>query len=249
MVITVIGESCKDIFIYGDTNRLSPEVPVPVLSKKNVIENMGMSGNVVSNLDSMLPGQTIYLITQRTQLKKTRFVDEKTNHMFLRMDEGEESIDSFQFDNITEELIKNSDLVVVSDYNKGYLSDIDLIKIGNSSKLSILDSKRKLNQDIFSSFDFIKLNQTEYKNNFDICNKYSQKLLQTLGMDGCKYMDTIYPVPQKVFTMDVSGAGDTFTSAFILKYKETNDVVESIKFANLMACKVVLKRGVKTPFD
>ena len=30
MNILVIGDSCKDVFIYGDIERISPEAPVPV---------------------------------------------------------------------------------------------------------------------------------------------------------------------------------------------------------------------------
>ena len=32
MRITVIGELCKDTFTYGETKRLSPEAPVPVVN-------------------------------------------------------------------------------------------------------------------------------------------------------------------------------------------------------------------------
>jgi sugar/nucleoside kinase (ribokinase family) len=48
-------------------------------------------------------------------------------------------------------------------------------------------------------------------------------------------------------TIDVSGAGDTFTASFILKYYETKNVKDSIIFANEMSSKVVSKRGVTTP--
>lgn len=249
MTITVIGESCKDIFVYGNTSRLSPEAPVPILSKLKVEENIGMSGNVVSNIHSISPNHEIFLITQRTEIKKTRFVDEKSNHMFLRLDEGEDNLDTFQFDMTTENLLINSDITVVSDYNKGYLSNDNLIDIAKCSKLSILDTKRKLTEAIVENFDFIKLNQSEFENNYDICNRYKQKMLQTLGMNGCRYMDRIFPTKNKIYTMDVSGAGDTFTSAFILKYKETTNVDKSIEFANEMATIVVSKRGVRTPFN
>jgi bifunctional ADP-heptose synthase (sugar kinase/adenylyltransferase) len=45
----------------------------------------------------------------------------------------------------------------------------------------------------------------------------------------------------------VSGAGDTFTAFFSLKYYETKNISESITFANQMASIVVSKRGVATP--
>ena len=28
--ILIIGDSCKDVFIYGDIERISPEAPIPV---------------------------------------------------------------------------------------------------------------------------------------------------------------------------------------------------------------------------
>jgi ribokinase len=57
----------------------------------------------------------------------------------------------------------------------------------------------------------------------------------------------VYPSPDPKETIDVSGAGDTFTASFTLKYLETHDVSESIIFANKMASIVVSKRGVTTP--
>jgi len=45
----------------------------------------------------------------------------------------------------------------------------------------------------------------------------------------------------------VSGAGDTFTAAFILKYFETKDEKTAIQFANEKASEVVSQRGVVTP--
>ena len=53
MRIIVIGESCKDIFVYGNVKRLSPEAPVPVFNPIESISNLGMSGNVVQNLKSL----------------------------------------------------------------------------------------------------------------------------------------------------------------------------------------------------
>jgi sugar/nucleoside kinase (ribokinase family) len=42
----------------------------------------------------------------------------------------------------------------------------------------------------------------------------------------------------------VSGAGDTFMSAFCYMYMENGDIEESINFANKCASKVVIRRGV-----
>jgi bifunctional ADP-heptose synthase (sugar kinase/adenylyltransferase) len=45
MKILVIGEKCEDVFIYGDTNRLSSEAPVSI--PKCTKRNDGMSANVI----------------------------------------------------------------------------------------------------------------------------------------------------------------------------------------------------------
>ncbi len=55
MIVTVIGEYCLDIFVYGDVNRLSPEAPVPVLQPIDTTQNPGMAGNVVENVLSLKP--------------------------------------------------------------------------------------------------------------------------------------------------------------------------------------------------
>lgn len=247
MIVTIIGEICYDIFVYGDAKRLSPEVPVPVLTHTHVETNLGMAGNVRQNLWSLNSKLRINLFHQKTEIKKTRYVDDKSNHMFLRVDEGEENIDSFNLNISKTNAIKNSDVVIVSDYNKGFLDEETLIQIGKNCKLSIIDTKKKLTKEIIDSFSFIKLNEHEYKTNESISNEYKEKFIITLGMKGAKHNDIGYPSPSPKQTMDVSGAGDTFTASFILKYKETNNISESIIFANLMSSIVVSKRGVTTP--
>jgi len=247
MIVTVIGELCNDIFVYGDARRLSPEAPVPVLTHTHVETNLGMAGNVKQNLLSLDSTLRINLFHQKTEIKKTRYVDDKSNHMFLRVDEGEDNIDIFDVNISKGNAIKNSDIVIVSDYNKGFLNEETLIEIGKNSKLSIIDTKKKLTKEIIEAFSFIKLNEHEYKTNESISNEYKDKFIITLGMRGAKHNDIIYPSPSPKQTMDVSGAGDTFTASFILKYKETNNISESIVFANLMASIVVSKRGVTTP--
>ena len=42
MKILVIGDSCTDIFRYGEVNRLAPEAPVPVIKPDREISNPGM---------------------------------------------------------------------------------------------------------------------------------------------------------------------------------------------------------------
>jgi bifunctional ADP-heptose synthase (sugar kinase/adenylyltransferase) len=243
--IVVIGETCVDEFIYTNSTRLSPEAPVPVLIPLHKTTSRGMSGNVVSNLEALAPETLNIKHYHQTELiTKTRYVDDKSNHIFVRVDSGESNIQSLELDNFTEDIISHATIAIVSDYNKGFLTDKVIARIGNLSKLSILDSKRKLTEDIQCSYTFVKLNEGEAINNRDITN--TDNILITLGARGCKHADTIYPSPKPQETIDVSGAGDTFTAAFILEFYKTKNVATSIDYANRMASVVVSKRGVAT---
>ena len=247
MVITIIGELCRDIFNYGNVTRLCPEAPVPVLTEVYTETNFGMAGNVRENLWAHDSSLRISLIHQTNPITKTRYIDDKTNYMFLRVDEGEDEIDKLVLTPEKIEDISESDLVIVSDYNKGFLDESVLIQIGKLSKLSIIDTKKTISNGLINSFTFIKLNEHEYQKNKNISDKNKNKFIITLGMNGAKHDDIVFLSPHPKQTIDVSGAGDTFTAFFSLKYYETKNISESIKFANQMASIVVSKRGVATP--
>ncbi len=244
MKVVVIGETCVDKFIYCDINRLSPEAPVPVLQPINTVVNAGMSGNTVANVKALEPSSKVLHFSNLSQVTKTRYVEKKTNHMFLRVDEGDDKIEQFIWSTDYEHFIQDADVVIVSDYNKGYLLDYTLQLIAYKSKLSILDSKRKLNSDIIKDFTFVKLNEEEYLNNKELD---ASKIIVTLGSKGCMYNGKTYSSPNPQETIDVSGAGDTFTAAFALSYATAKSVPNAIKFANKISAEVVSKRGVQTP--
>jgi bifunctional ADP-heptose synthase (sugar kinase/adenylyltransferase) len=206
-----------------------------------------MAGNVRENLWAHDSSLKISLIHQINPITKTRYIDDKTNYMFLRVDEGENETDKLVLTPEKIEGISESDLVIVSDYNKGFLDEEVLIQIGKLSKLSIIDTKKTISNDLINSFTFIKLNEHEYQKNKNISDKNKNKFIITLGMNGAKHDDIVFLSPHPKQTIDVSGAGDTFTAFFSLKYYETKNISESIKFANQMASIVVSKRGVTTP--
>jgi bifunctional ADP-heptose synthase (sugar kinase/adenylyltransferase) len=244
--ITIIGESCNDVFIYGDIERLCPEAPVPIFKPKKTQMNKGMLGNIEENIKSIDKNFVIKSYTQKNLITKTRLVEEKSNHMIVRIDEGENfKTENIIFDEHILLDIQNSDIVIVSDYDKGFLSIEDLEKIGKLSNLSILDSKKKLVDNIVSKFTFVKLNEIEFSNNKHLT--YTENIITTLGSKGVKYQDKVYPQEFPKETIDVSGAGDTFVAAFIIKFFKTQDIYKSIKFANEMSSIVVTKRGVSTP--
>jgi len=246
--ILVIGESCEDVFTYGNVDRLSPEAPVPVFKPIEDVSNYGMAGNVVNNLKKLSPSCEITFWTQPEKIIKQRMVDKKTNHMLIRVDYGENTLVSeFILDDFSKQVIQNFDVVIISDYNKGLISEETFVEIGNESKFLFVDSKRKLSQKMIDVSDYIKLNYQEYQNNKELVEQNLEKFIITLGSDGAKYLGTQYPSPSPQETIDVSGAGDTFISSLAVKYLETNNLIESINFANKMSSIVVSKRGVVTP--
>lgn len=251
MQITVVGETCTDRFIYSEIKRLSPEAPVPVLLPVETVENPGMSGNVVQNLKALHEGVTITHIHQSEQITKTRFIEKKSNHMFIRVDEGEKTeIEKLSYDNLPEhlyDLISDSDATIVSDYDKGLMSIDFMNDVARDSHVSVLDSKKKLNRSVVNYFTFIKLNESEAEYNKDLVTLFPEKFLVTLGSKGVHYNGKLYPSENPQETIDVSGAGDTFVAAFTLKFVETGDTSEAITYANKMAGLVVTRRGVATP--
>lgn len=246
MKVLVIGETCVDRFVYCNVPRLSPEAPVPVVNPIEVVKNDGMAGNTLTNVKAMAPDYHTMLYSQPEVITKTRYVEAKSNHMFLRVDEGEEKITPFKWTLDVDVLIGQADIVIVSDYNKGFLSNADLKEISRKAKLSILDSKRKLTNDMIEGFTFVKLNESESKSNPDLT---TNNIITTLGKRGASYKGEIFESPNPQDTIDVSGAGDTFTAAFIVKYYQLQDEPAAIKFANRKAAEVVSKRGVVAPTD
>ena len=244
MKVLIIGETCVDKFIYCEAKRLSPEAPVPVLNPIKTTENKGMAGNTFNNVVALSPNSRVKYLCQEEHITKTRYIEEKSNHMFLRIDEGENKITRFKWDLITDVLLGEADIVVVSDYNKGFLHDADLKEIARKSKLSILDSKRKLTNDLIQDYTFVKLNESERLNNPDLT---TDNIITTLGKRGAEYKNILFESPNPQDTIDVSGAGDTFVAAFIVKYYQREDERAAIRFANRKSAEVVTQRGVATP--
>ena len=138
--ILVIGDGCKDVYIYGKSIRLAPDAPVPVFIPLYEKSNLGMAGNVYQNIISM--GCPAVLRTNTSIIEKKRYFHEETNHMFLRVDTGELNIERVQ--GLTKEFIEQFDLVVISDYNKGFLSEEDIRFICENHELVFIDTKKNI---------------------------------------------------------------------------------------------------------
>jgi len=236
--ILVIGESCRDIFIYCEAPRLCPDVPVPVLTVINQNENAGMAKNVQRNIISKIPNCDIITNSDWYHITKTRYVHSNTNHNFFRVD-SENTNEKLNLEDIDFDY----KIIVISDYNKGFISEKDIEYICKNHSNVFLDTKKILG-DWAKHSKYIKINNFEYNNSKKyITKELENKIIRTDGSNGCFFGNKNYKV-NKVSVRDTSGAGDSFMSGLVVKYLETNDIVESIKFANICASKVVTERGV-----
>jgi len=243
--ILIIGDSCTDVFIYGICNRLNPEAPVPIMYETYRTQNPGMAGNVHQNLLHL--GLEADFMTQKEEIIKTRFVEEKSNYILLRFDKDTKITSKNDVRSIP---FESYDMVIVSDYNKGFLSEEDIRHILKRSKTSFVDTKKPIDEWVRNA-SFIKINEEEFgsiKNNKAfMLDELAKKVIITLGDQGAAYYGDYFRPPKEVVTRDVVGAGDTFLAALAGHYLLNRDIETAINFANLCAGQVVGKRGVAYP--
>jgi len=251
--IVVVGEVCTDKFVYGRCERICPEAPVPVLNPEREVTNIGMAGNVARNLSSL--GVHVSQFDNGLQRPtKTRYVDEPSGQQVLRVDQ-DDWVPAFgsQLDRLRKDLewIK-PDAIVISDYDKGFLTIDDMRAISNLHPLVFLDTKKPLGKWCCDeeSFTFVKVNEAEVNKSYKangFCLESAPNVICTLGSGGCTYLGRTYSV-KKVDVREVSGAGDTFLAALAAHYCKHRNKHRAIKFANLCSAYVVTKRGVTSTF-
>lgn len=251
MNILVLGEFCLDKFIYGST-RSAPDGPFFVFKEESQTENWGCAGNVVKNLESLAPDFNIEFIHNDQPIIKTRFVDKKSNYTLLRKDENDEVLPLGERQ--VTELINRDDFakfssVVISDYNKGFLTKQDIYRISKRCydlNIPVWTDTKKILGEWSKLITFIKINNVEWqdnlKNNVNP-SEFCEHLIITCGENGAIYKGKTYPTP-KVNVIDLSGAGDTFLACLILSYLQTKNMDQAIQFANKGASVCVSHRGV-----
>jgi len=237
--ILVVGDSCMDVYVYGKCLRMCPDAPVPVMVPVETITYPGMAGNVVRNIEAL--GAEITTLTNKEQIHKTRYVDSKTNHMFVRVDTGEEHI--ARVTDLEKINFRAFDAVVISDYCKGFLEEDDITYIAENSNITFLDTKKVINNIFADKISYIKINESEFaKCRGHVSQKILDKTIVTISSQGCIHDGKVYPV-QKVDVKDNTGAGDTFLAGLAVKFCQTGDIVKAINYANKCATYVVQRKG------
>ena len=239
MRVLLIGDSCTDVYVYGDVKRLNPEAPVPILEPKREDTNRGMAWNVYNNLLAF--NLDVYMLTNDEKILKTRYIDEKSNQQILRVDEEPKVTplpheqpfhDRSSTDPPSEDWY---DIMVISDYNKGYITQEKLFELVDWFEGTVIIDSKKTN---LPDNCYIKVNDIEY----DKLETKSDNVIITRGGKGTEYQGKTYPA-EKVNVFDVVGAGYTFLAALTYGYLKYNSIEEAIPFANKAAAIAVSHTG------
>jgi len=231
--ILLIGDSCDDVYYYGTVDRLSPEAPVPVLKTSHTKKLKGMASNVFNNLKALYADVDFI---HGKESKKTRYVDTRSGYQLLRVDDDviNEPMDVSLIEN------KDYDAIVISDYNKGFLSYENIQEIVKKFNVPIfLDTKKSDLEKLEGCF--IKINESEYNHAISL----SKEMIVTLGPRGTYYKGIVYPT-NNVEVYDVTGAGDVFLASLAVFYLIYNSIDESIPFANRLSSMSVQHEGAYT---
>ena len=232
MKVLLIGDSCEDRYFYGDVKRLNPEAPVPILEYKRGVTSKGMVWNVRENLMSFRV--ETYTSTHPEEIIKTRYIDEKSNQQIMRYDE-EPKIEPLSFE-FPDEWKSTYDALVISDYNKGFITQEKLFELSNWFQGPVFIDTKKIS---IPGNAFIKVNESEFEK---ITHFIPDNMIITKGGEGTEYQGKLYPA-EKVNVFDVVGAGDTFLAALVYGYLKYGRIDKAIPLANKAAALAVSHRG------
>ncbi len=291
--VLVVGDVMLDRYWFGNVNRISPEAPVPIVNLQQEKLIAGGAANVAANVKSLgatpyllgiiggdTDGQLLKQVVEESSISsdyliavsgrpttvKTRIVAH--NQQIARIDN--ETTQNLQ--NVDEDLvlakIKNLlnliDVVIVSDYNKGLLSEnllkclITLVKSQN--KKILVDPKGK-NYQKYRDATLLTPNQKEASEASNIENIIGagEKLLNELNLESILITQgeagmTIFERDGKHnhfkalarHVYDVTGAGDTVIATLGVTLAAGGDLLLATEIANIAAGFVVEELGTTT---
>ena len=299
--ILCIGDLILDHYVHGDIDRISPEAPIPILKANDRNYNiLGGCGNVARNICSAnnkchlisivgkdddglrlkeiirrIKNLTSNLIVDpvRCTTKKTRYVCE--NQQILRVDKEMENPISTAIElkiiKLLKKKINDCNVIVLSDYNKGVLTNNlikRIIKIAKDYKKILIVDPKKKDFSVYAGATFITPNLKELKgatntlgistkSNEDslvlklskkIINKFDFKAVITTrssnGISVVKDVGSFFHLPSEAKEVfDVSGAGDTVLAYLSSSISKGESLESSIKISNVAAGLAVAKFG------
>jgi rfaE bifunctional protein kinase chain/domain len=298
----VIGDVMIDRTGYGRVEKISPEAPIPVIQMEYQVDTIGGAGNVARNIKQLSPDTEVCLsgayndtvlklleqdkiipyAYERVEIPnvKLRYVDIKTGYQLLR-DDNEESSGIYNkkllkdyntFYNLTDEIAKHFDIIVISDYKKGWLTEAhnSLIRKAREAGVPVVADTRDLLLTVKGStlvtpnrkeFDYMMdnsgaLSRTEFMRWFKN-NGIADYLLLTKSEDGMELyhsveennaMKLIKSAPALANSpVDVTGAGDTVVATYAVGILNKIDMKKLVDVASKTARDVCLQKGTAVP--
>lgn len=293
--VLCVGDVMLDRFIYGSVERISPEAPIPVLRVKREEVTLGGSGNVVRNVVTLgghvdmvgvvghdqagydlveqissMHQVVSYILTDNTRPTtiKTRFVAD--GQQLLRADNEISAPISSQIEEQTLMRVRGAmdicDIVILSDYAKGVLTDKvvkEIIRLAQEKGKQVLIDPKGRDFSRYKGAFMLTPNRKELTESTgltiltaadaetaarQLIEKYELGgILAKLGSDGvCLVMkDTpaqhFHATAREVY--DVSGAGDTVVATMALCLAGGLSTADSASLANIAGSIVVGKIG------
>ena len=292
--VLVIGDLMLDRYLWGTCDRVSPEAPVQVVKVVEETQALGGCGNVLANLaglgarpqvialvgrddaaaqlqkllDAIVPERRGIIVDEaRPTTVKTRLV--AARHQIVRFDTEStapcSAASAAQLLELAEEMIPSSEVVVLSDYGKGLVTDEvahAVIACCRRHKVQVLVDPKGHRYEKYRGASVLTPNRKEAAQatgsslaTREQISAAGAKLCRELDLDACLITlsedgmalftpegDTWLPtVAREVF--DVTGAGDTVIAALALGISLNMSLPEACEFANRAAGVVVGKVG------
>lgn len=213
MKVLVIGDIITDKYIYGTSNRLSPEAPVPVITYIEEKETLGGAGLVYENLKNLDVDVTLFELDEPRSVKTRIMCD---GHYITRIDDDKPASGSKVLKKVQSTDFSQYDYVVLSDYNKGVLDEAkDIIEHINKYDCKVIVDPKE-NAWFYENAWLVKPNYNEFHDlGFDewqgniITTNAGEEVIANI--DGVNYEVEV----DAVEVADVTGAGDCFLAGFV----------------------------------
>jgi len=287
--VLIVGDVILDRYLYGDTARISPEAPVPVVHVKETEERPGGAGNVALNISKLGVQSCLVGITgndDSADLLEKYLSDEDVECQFVRQ-EGFPTVTKIRVLSQHQQLIRldyeattiqvdvekinalfiqqlqESMVVVLSDYAKGSLRDINnLIKQARDKGCTVLIDPKGADFSRYQGASVLTPNLKEFETVVGECDGIDEivskgkslcqsleleALLVTRGKDGMTLIrqdeQAVHLPSRALDVFDITGAGDTVIATLAAAIASGHDIIHATALANEAAGLVVAKLG------
>lgn len=286
--VLVVGDVMLDRYWFGEVERISPEAPVPVVRVVKREDRLGGAANVARNIVALgakatlvgLVGQDEAALRMRELLMqadieahliadsahpttlKMRVLGKQ--QQLLRIDFEEKPTPSLlkSLSDQVEKVLAAHDVVVLSDYAKGALAQVEvLIELARKKGLPILVDPKGTDYQRYRGATLVTPNRSEMQqavgawSSEQVLNERAQALRQELSLEallvtrseqgmtlfteqGREHVDA-----QAHEVFDVSGAGDTVLATLAVMHAIGVDWPSAMRWANRAGGIVVGKLG------